>query len=249
MEAIKFFASLDLGQAHDPSALIVLEKAEEIVPAPYNLRHVQRFPLRVAYPDIVNYVAGFLSLPQLTGQSVLLLDATGVGAPVVDMFKEKFKQLSLPVKLYPITITGGKQVGRDARDPRHFHVPKRDLATAVKVMLDGFRLRIDQALPQRRLLQRELENFKVKITAAANDTYEAWREGDHDDLVLAIAMACWFVNRKRTKMFADLEEGPQEETRERIEIRRLNDTYEEIIVHPPKVEPHPGWTWNDLKGR
>lgn len=227
--------------------MVVLEKAEESVPTPYNLRHVQRFPLRVAYTDIVKYVAGFLSLPQLTGQSILLLDATGVGAPVVDIFKEKFKQLSIPVKLHPITITGGKRVGHDAKDPRHFYVPKRDLATAVKVMLDGFRLRIDQALPQRKLLQRELENFKVKITTAANDTYEAWREGDHDDLVLAIAMACWFVNRKRTKMFEDLGGVPQEETGERVEIRRLNDTYEEIIVHPPKVEQQPGWTWNDLK--
>ena len=30
----------------------------------------------------------------------------------------------------------------------------------------------------------------MKITAAANDTYNA-REGQHDDLVLALALACW----------------------------------------------------------
>ena len=32
----------------------------------------------------------------------------------------------------------------------------------------------------------ELLNFEVKITAAANDTCSAWREGTHDDLVLAL---------------------------------------------------------------
>ena len=26
-------------------------------------------------------------------------------------------------------------------------------------------------------------------------TYEAWREGDHDDTVLATALACWFAER------------------------------------------------------
>ena len=33
----------------------------------------------------------------------------------------------------------------------------------------------------------ELQQFRVKITAAANETFEAWWERDHDDLVLALA--------------------------------------------------------------
>ncbi len=33
-----------------------------------------------------------------------------------------------------------------------------------------------------------LQNFKMKITLAGNDTYEAWRESDHDYGVLAAAM-------------------------------------------------------------
>jgi len=32
----------------------------------------------------------------------------------------------------------------------------------------------------------------VKITAKAHDIYEPWREGIHDDLVLAVALACWY---------------------------------------------------------
>ncbi len=38
-------------------------------------------------------------------------------------------------------------------------------------------------LPEAALLVQELLNFQVKITAAGNDTYRAWREGQHDDLV------------------------------------------------------------------
>jgi hypothetical protein len=42
----------------------------------------------------------------------------------------------------------------------------------------------------------ELQNFRIKFTRAGNDTYEAWRESDHDDLVLAAAMAAWFGEKK-----------------------------------------------------
>jgi hypothetical protein len=40
-------------------------------------------------------------------------------------------------------------------------------------------------------LAEELAAFRVKITLAGNETFEAWRERDHDDLVLAVAMALY----------------------------------------------------------
>jgi hypothetical protein len=45
------------------------------------------------------------------------------------------------------------------------------------------------------MLVQELGAFRVKITASANETFEAWRERDHDDLVLAVAMAAWVGQR------------------------------------------------------
>ena len=32
------------------------------------------------------------------------------------------------------------------------------------------------------------------------DTYEAWREGDHDDLVLAAAIGIWWAERAEPRM-------------------------------------------------
>jgi hypothetical protein len=41
-------------------------------------------------------------------------------------------------------------------------------------------------------LKKELLNFRRKINLkTAHDSYEHWRESDHDDLVLAAALACW----------------------------------------------------------
>ena len=41
-----------------------------------------------------------------------------------------------------------------------------------------------------RLLQEELANFQARAPAAGGDSV-ACREGPHDDLVLAVAVACW----------------------------------------------------------
>ena len=33
----------------------------------------------------------------------------------------------------------------------------------------------------------------MKISISGNDTFEAWREKDHDDTVLAVCLACWYA--------------------------------------------------------
>jgi hypothetical protein len=38
---------------------------------------------------------------------------------------------------------------------------------------------------------RGLGTFTVRITEAGNESFEAWREKDHDDLMLAVVLACW----------------------------------------------------------
>ena len=75
-------------------------------------------------------------------------------------------------------------------------LPKRDLASAPLVLMQNKQLKIAEGLQLADTLKRELLNFKVKINiSTAHDSYEAWREGDHDDLVLAVAMACWCGER------------------------------------------------------
>jgi hypothetical protein len=48
------------------------------------------------------------------------------------------------------------------------------------------------------ILIRELQNYQVKVTPAANEVFNA-REGEHDDLLLALALAAW--NGERTPPF------------------------------------------------
>ena len=78
---------------------------------------------------------------------------------------------------------------------RTVRVPKRDLVSVLQVLFHSKRLKIAAGVNERDTLLGELANFSAKITQHANDTYEAWREGQHDDLVLALALACWSFER------------------------------------------------------
>ena len=74
-------------------------------------------------------------------------------------------------------------------------MPKKELVTCLQVVLQARRLQIARGLLEAATLVRELQSFQVKITASAHETFGVWRDGQHDDLVLAVALACWWAER------------------------------------------------------
>ena len=199
-----FLVGLDLGQSADPTALAVLEK-EPILDdagnptrdgrghalAAYNVVHLERYPLGLSYPDMVAKVAELLRRPamQVPGLPQLAIDATGVGRAVVD----QFLGAKLAARVVPITITSGAGVTKDFWNKTNvtcYRVAKADMIAAARVALDARRLRIAATLSLAPTLTKELQNYQVKITASAHETFNA-REGAHDDLVLATCLAAW----------------------------------------------------------
>ncbi len=156
-----------------------------------DIRHLERLPLGTPYPDVVRRVVTLLALPDLA-EAALVVDATGVGRPVVDMLH------AAGLSLTAVTITGGTSVTQNGWCRG---VPKRDLVSALQVHQQAGRLKVSSQAPEVAALVRELLNFKVKITDAGNDTYGAWREGSHDDLVLATALAAWWAERAAEPLF------------------------------------------------
>jgi len=77
--------------------------------------------------------------------------------------------------------------------PTRAEVPDRKPVSSDQVGLQPRTLRVARDLPEAELLARELLNFQIKVTATAHDTYGAWREGAHDDLMLSVASVCWWV--------------------------------------------------------
>ena len=155
----------------------------------WKLRHLDRPPVGTPYDIIIAQVKGLVESPQLKGKVDLIVDATGVGRPVIDIMT------AVGLSPIPITITGGSQVTTENDSYGNitgYHVPKHDLVGALQAWYAMHRLKMAQRLPLVSVLEKELGNFVPKITEARNVTYEALREGDHDDLVLAAALAVWW---------------------------------------------------------
>jgi hypothetical protein len=181
-----YVLGLDLGQTHDYSALTLDEIHGRGRPnSRHDIRYLYRWKLRTPYPEIVADVNRMVRRAPLKAEHTLVIDQTGVGRPVVDMFRAA----DLPLNLVAMTITGGNQVTNEGDE---WHVPKRDLVSVVAVLLQSERLKISSALKEAATLTGELGTFQTKITTAAHDVYGTWREGTNDDTVLATAMAAWW---------------------------------------------------------
>ena len=197
-----YFISADLGQVNDFTAITVLQRIilrDSIrgieTAREYRLRHIERPPLGTTYPAIVERLKQLVDSDKLRSElRAVVVDLTGVGRPVWDLMQESgFKN-----QVNGITITGGNTVSRDRG---LFNVPKRDLVCALQVAFQNGQLKIASGLTEGEALVRELTNFKVKISVSGHDTYEAWRESIHDDIVLSTAMALWLATQKSFKMY------------------------------------------------
>jgi hypothetical protein len=181
-----FFVGLDLGQAQDYTAIAVIEAvrpnhSEEKV---LHVRHLERFRDRL-YPDVADRVEILMETSELKVRSELVIDATGVGPAVTDIFKKRGRFFR------EVKIHGGDS---ESMADGVYRVPKRNLVSALQVALQSGTLKIAAGLDLAEVLRQELLDFRVKVNIeTAHESYGAWREGDHDDLVLAVAMAVWLA--------------------------------------------------------
>ena len=197
-----YILGLDLGQAKDPSALAVLEQSRLApeTPANYACRDLRRWPLGTPYPPIVAEVTKLASTPPLQG-CALVIDGTGCGRPVVDLFRLS----SINAGVLPVLITAGHAVSRDENG--YYRVAKVQLVSVMQVLLGARRWKIAKSLPLTPTLEKELSTFTAKITTAGNETFAGdWRQGEHDDLVLAAAIAAWVGENLATGPFTVIED-------------------------------------------
>src|SRR5262245_8253578 len=196
MAVSEYTIGLDLGQKQDHTAVAVLEWAEtgdairDLVTYEWKRRrvmrlvHLERIGLGTAYPGIVDRMRELIRVPQLAG-CTLVVDATGVGVPVVDLLRAA----NLNCRVLPVTITGGTG---EFNNGSGYSVPKRDLITGLQVLFESGKFEMPD-VPFTEALLAELAGMRAKPGRSGN-----WRyEGQPDDLVLSLALAWWWA-RKRT---------------------------------------------------
>jgi hypothetical protein len=179
-----FYVGLDLGQRHDPTAIAVVQKMTSHM----RVRHLERVALGTPYPGVVERVREITRNGQLAGNCALAVDGTGVGAPVVDMLRAA----RLGCDIAAVTITGGE---RQHQTGSVWSVPKRDLMACVQVLLEHGELKLAKGLRELAPLMRELTDVRSSAGIGGRVRLGADGCGEHDDLVVAVALACWRAKR------------------------------------------------------
>jgi hypothetical protein len=192
-----FYLGIDIGKSQDHTAIAIVERADPHLAwldpefDRLTLRYAERVPLGTPYPQVVEHVRHIVTHEQLRGQCAIAVDATGVGAPVVDMLRAA----GLACEIAAVTITGGERTASSSGNI--WSVPKMDLLAGVQVLLQKHELKIAPDLPEAAALVRELTDVKMSAAPRGSVRMGADGFGEHDDLVIALALACWRAMRPR----------------------------------------------------
>ena len=183
-----FYMGLDLGKLRDFTALALIERVEggdRIC----QVRYLERAPLGTPYTRVVERVAELTRHRALQGQCYLTVDATGVGLPVVEQLRAA--KMGALRGITAVTITGGERARQQSKaggPGECWTVPRADLLGGMQVLLEKGELKIAKGLREAGALVRELVGMRTGLVGTSSSS-------EHDDLALAVALACWQAGR------------------------------------------------------
>jgi len=186
---------LDLAQASDYAAACVLERTtvpEDFVgPVDWRLRckHLKRYPQGTDYCVVVDHVL------VNSKADIIVVDFTGVGRPVVDLLRRRANQRHFPGRIRPVILAGSDARARIKSEERgtHWVVPKIDLVSCALILQQRHGLRLPANADTEQLFQ-EMREFSMRPTPAGNLQLGTERPG-HDDLLIALGLASWWMVR------------------------------------------------------
>lgn len=191
----RWIVSVDLGQSHDYTAICAIHHT--IVPSKewrfernahrqqkverFDVLHLERRPLGEPYTEQVAHVKRLLDRDPLK-RAKLVIDETGVGRPVGDIFNAQ--------GLFPTRVAIGSGLEVTRRDGNSFTVPKGHLISGLEAKMHTGEFKIAPEISAALIV--ELKDFQRKVSETGRATYDA-RSGTYDDLILSCAIGMWFA--------------------------------------------------------
>lgn len=207
---VEFIIGQDIAKFVDYTTTVVHRIVPELIRGSYDNRVyyyedvVFRDKAQLKYSDLTEYTSELIDSLDLSGQCALLVDSTGVGAAVFDLYE------SAGLDPLGIVFTGGESVntknGRSLDSVATsrfgsiscFDVPKVDLVGSLQVYVQQGRLRMAEGLRYEHDAQEQYRNFvgrineKTKYVKYGNSSDEI-----HDDVVVADAMCTWYTQHMK----------------------------------------------------
>lgn len=209
------FIGCDLGAEHDYTTAVAVERIKTTLfdkwqPAPasarvelnnpmseleptfatditFVVRRIDRLRLGTSYADVTRFLLNLVNLPGVKElHPVIVLDRTGLGAPVMDYIEEGGVR-----DIIGVTTTGGQTITEDGN---LWHVPKSEIVAMMKSCLGRGILKIAGGIENGELLRQETKEFMIKRTDAGNIKWEA-PQGQHDDVLFGAMLGLWAATR------------------------------------------------------
>lgn len=220
-----FALGVDLGKVAETTAIAVVERMNpsgwtgpgDCPPekAQLDVRHLLRFAPGTYYRTVSREIRELLQSDELAGvrdrtvyvqiqgQAIprtvreavkeavrvdLIVDQTAVGDPVSDMILREAGATFARRVVLSSTLSDQYSGGL-------YRISKQTLVGGLEVLLETGRLKIAEKLASARQLVDELINYRGRKTPNVPQTADTWREQPSDDLVFAVALACWQLLR------------------------------------------------------
>jgi hypothetical protein len=209
--AQRFIMGVDLAQSVDFTAIAIMDHhrsprdhfqvndetkvLRQNADEHFDLVHLERLKRGMPYPEIVQHVTMLLARDPLRPMGCdLIVDATGVGRPVFELFERA------GLRPIGITITSGDGYSSLAGD--WWRVSKALLVAGIDARLATGELRFAADLTEAGALRNELAEFRRHLSASGNATWSA-RATAHDDIVMALALCVfWATHRNKRGEFS-----------------------------------------------
>ncbi len=125
---------------------------------------------------------------------VLVPDFSGVGRPVVDILNKERARVGHKGHVSPVATVASSARGHAGYETRgivYHTVPKIELVSSLVVVQQDKRLALP-AVPETKLLLDQLDDYRMRYSKRGVEQFgNVGGVGKHDDLVSALALACW----------------------------------------------------------
>ncbi len=199
--AVRYHLGVDLGQRQDHTAMAIVKDVvmtggakdavtfEPLVERRKTVVRVERVALGTGYGKVVDSIRRMVESVALRDcEMVVAVDATGVGAPVVEALRERLYEASERrawLSLAPVVFTSGQAGHWKNTD---YYAPKNELMEGLAMALERRELKLIEGGRFVEELKTELMGMRREMGAAKTRWISA---GEHDDLVMATALAWW----------------------------------------------------------
>lgn len=207
----EYILSQDIGKKQDATTSMLYRLTPEYIDYGDGERRVTTFmdvvfmdKRRVSYMELGEYTRELMQAIALGDKCVSIIDGTGIGEAVYDIYT------SVGLDPLKIIFTSGETVSVEQKREKPsqrfgtvsgYKVPKVDMVSAAQVVFQQGRIRFAEDIEYRDECFQQLQAFVGKVNEKTHNVkYENLTDEIHDDFVVNILMASWYVKHMGRKL-------------------------------------------------